>query len=109
MVFCAKCGRENDENASFCTNCGAALQPRRRGETDGDECFGPRSDRERECFGLPSGRMVFGVLFGIMIVVIGLAILWGQDVWRWIGPLFIIMFGLLIVSGALYSLTRRRS
>ena len=108
MVFCTKCGKENEENAGFCTNCGAALQPRRDLRSD-DECFGPRRDRGRECFGLPSGGMIFGVLFGIMIVVVGLAILWGQDIERWIGPLFMIMLGLLMVSGALYALTRRRS
>ena len=109
MVFCTKCGKENEENTSFCTNCGAALQPRRDKERRSDECFGPKQDRERECFGLPHGGMIAGVLFGIVLVLMGLAILWGQDIGRWIGPLFIIMFGILIVLGALFTLTRRKS
>ncbi len=110
MVFCTKCGKENEDSAGFCTSCGAALQLRRGRERSGDECFGSKRDREREeCFGLPYGGMIAGVIFGIVIIVIGLAILWGLDIWRWIGPLFVVMLGILIVLGAVYTMTRRKS
>jgi len=38
MVYCQKCGTKNEEDAEYCSNCGADLQadkPRRRRRMDG--------------------------------------------------------------------------
>jgi hypothetical protein len=63
--------------------------------------------REDECFGLPRGGSIFGLFIGIIIIFVGLqqAFGWNIDV----GPFAIIIVGLLMAAGAIYSLTRRRS
>ena len=60
-----------------------------------------------ECFGLPRGGSIFGLVIGIIIVFVGLQQIYGWDID--IGPLAIIIFGLLIFAGAIYGFTRRRS
>jgi uncharacterized membrane protein YvbJ len=103
MVYCAKCGKQNDEGAQFCVDCGATLYP--------EIARGRRGSRERrkedECFGLPHGGAIFGLIIGIIIIFVGL-----QQVFGWnidLGPLAIIIFGLLIIAGAIYGFTRKPS
>ena len=63
--------------------------------------------KQDECFGLPRGGAIFGLFIGIIIIIVGL-----QQVFGWqieIGPVVIILFGLLVLAGAIYGLTRRRS
>ena len=31
MVYCAKCGKQNEDNVEFCVDCGAAIYIERRG------------------------------------------------------------------------------
>jgi len=106
MVYCTKCGTKNEDTALVCVKCGASIETgtveTRRYE---------RRRVENECFGLPHGGIIFGIVIGIIIL------LWGSfefargagwivrapDIW----PLFIIILGLLIVAGALYRLSRR--
>ncbi len=105
MVYCSRCGTQNPDTNTHCTNCGAPLY------TVGQRY--PGSDREHyrkvenECFGLPNGGMIVGIVFGLIIILVGLG--WFLqaygitiDVW----PFIIIIFGVLIVLGAVYS--RRR-
>lgn len=66
-----------------------------------------RRRHEKECFGLPYGGAIVGILFGIMIVIFGISWLLDIDIWANIGPIMAIMFGILIVAGAIYGLTRR--
>jgi ribosomal protein L40E len=110
LVYCTKCGAENEDDAKVCVKCGAPLQvsrPERRYRSS-DECFGPRERRvEDECFGLPYGGAIAGVIFGIIIVIIGLAILTGLKIWDYLGPLFIVIVGILLIAGALYGMRRR--
>jgi hypothetical protein len=79
---------------------------RRRSSSD---CFGSREQRkEDECFGLPYGGAIAGLVFGIIIVVIGLALFAGlSQIWNYLWPLVIIIVGVLIVAGALYGMRRR--
>ncbi|MGD8566194.1 MAG: zinc-ribbon domain-containing protein [Candidatus Bathyarchaeota archaeon] len=103
MVYCSKCGTQNEDNAEKCSKCGASLQishtPRRRKRV------------EDECFGLPHGGAIVGLIIGAIIIFWGLSQIPGllptsiQSNW-W--PLIIIIFGLLIVAGAIYGFTRRR-
>jgi uncharacterized membrane protein YvbJ len=106
MVYCSKCGTQNEENARVCSNCGTPLY------TVGEKY--PGSEREHyrrvesECFGLPNGGMIAGLVFGVIIILVGLTMFLQTsyhiniDFW----PIIIIIFGVLLVAGALY---RRRN
>jgi hypothetical protein len=64
-------------------------------------------ERRDDCFGLPRGGAIFGLFIGTIIIIVGL-----QQVFGWeidIGPFVTIMFGLLVLAGAIYGLSRRRS
>jgi hypothetical protein len=111
-VYCSKCGVQNEEEASNCVNCGASLQisaHKRRGweeelEIRAEE-FGERAERfgrrmEDECFGLPGGSSIIGILIGLALILVGASTLLGWNID--FGPLAIIVVGLLIVAGALY-------
>jgi hypothetical protein len=76
----------------------------RRAEEWGEQ-FGKRA--EKECFGLPHGGTIAGLIIGIIIIFVGLSWVAGLDWGRYFWPLIIVVFGILIVSGALYSYSRR--
>jgi len=108
MVYCVKCGAKNPEDAKVCSQCGAPLQTVKKRE----ECFGvERQRREEECFGIPHGGIIVGLTIGIIIVLAGGIWLLQQaelipktvEIW----PFAVIIFGILIVIGALYGLRRR--
>jgi len=122
MVYCTKCGIKNEEASVYCVKCGTKLESsqeeswdkrvdkwgeeigKRAGEWGED--FGRRV--EKECFGLPHGGVIFGLLIGMIIILVGVASLTGLELTQHFWPLLIIVFGLLIAVGALYSLIRRR-
>jgi len=103
MVYCTKCGTKNEEDSAVCVKCGASLaaapawKPERR----------RREKEEQECFGLPHGGAIVGVVIGIIIILVGTSWLAGIDIGRYIWPLVVIVFGILIVAGALYGYNRR--
>ena len=106
MVYCSRCGTQNPDTEKICSNCGAPLY------TVGQQY--PGSDREHykrvenECFGLPNGGMIVGLIFGIIIIFVGLSLLFNfGDFWSYIWPLIIIIFGVLILLGALFGRRRR--
>lgn len=119
MVYCTKCGTKNDDEASNCINCGAPLQVFRPEKKDWEEeferrveAFGERAEMfgkrmENECFGLPSGGAIFGIFIGIIIIIVGLQQLYGWDID--VGPFAAIIIGILIVAGAIYGFTQRKS
>ncbi len=106
MVYCSKCGTQNPDTNTVCSNCGAPLY------TVGQRY--PGSDREHyrrmegECFGLPNGGMIVGIIIGVIIILAGLGLYlqaaYGISIDVW--PLIVIIFGVIIVIGALYG--RRR-
>lgn len=131
MGYCTKCGTKN-EDAIYCVKCGAKLiseneswdkrmekwgedfgkRVEKWGEEIGErtegwaEDFGRRS--ERGCFGFPHGGLVFGLLIGAIIILMGLlSLLSGVEGLRFFWPLLIVILGVMITVGALYSLTRR--
>ena len=120
MVYCTKCGTKNSDDAKNCTQCGASLYTTEetRRERYEDECGGkrragePYNRIEHECFGIPGGGAVVGIAIGIIIIVAG--ILWfmqqaniiSSNVGVW--PFAAIIFGILMVIGALYGLSRKR-
>ena len=94
LVYCTKCGTENQDNDNVCKNCGASLRPpayikSRRDRGMEDECFGGRS------------RTMFPIIIGVFIILVGLSSLlentyfWARFDRLW--PLFIIAIGLMIV------------
>ena len=100
MVYCTKCGSKNDDTAVVCANCGASLQTgtyaSRRYE---------RRRAEQECFGLPHGGAIVGVIIGVLILLWGFTILANVTFNFW--PLALIIIGILIVAGAIYGFGRR--
>jgi uncharacterized membrane protein YvbJ len=122
MVYCSYCGEKNTEDTTSCVKCGAdlglqeeSLEGRfEKSIEESAEKFGERMEKwgedmgkrtEDDCFGLPRGGTIVGLLIGIIIIIVGL-----QQVFGWridIGPFVIIMFGLLVLVGSIYSLSRR--
>jgi len=108
MVYCTKCGTKNEDTALVCIKCGASLETgtpvSRRYE---------RKRAEEECFGLPHGGAIVGIAIGLIILVWGFLwlareaqlITYTVEVW----PIALIIFGILIVIGAIYGLSRRPS
>jgi len=118
MVNCQKCGAKNAEDSDFCTTCGAKLpiaKPKAtaRGEEIGrkGEEWGQRMGArpEEECFGLPGGGAICGAIFGLLIVLFGLSIVFHWPFWFLIGPLTVIIIGALIVAASLYAYRRSAS
>ena len=115
MVYCSKCGAKNEDDAKICAKCGASLYGAKRASKRRDDmCFGPGEERhfEEECFGLPYGGAIVGLLFGVIILIFGAA--WvislslgiDIDVGKFIGPVVAIFIGALIVAGVIYRLRR---
>ncbi|MCW4054571.1 MAG: zinc-ribbon domain-containing protein [Candidatus Bathyarchaeota archaeon] len=105
MVYCPKCGTQNDDSAEFCVKCGASMQT--------GTIFSRRRERrraEQECFGLPHGGAIAGIVFGIIILIWGITMLLQQtgiiaatiEFWY----VIIIIIGILIVAGAIYNISR---
>ena len=108
MTVCSKCGVKNQDDAKFCVNCGSSLSLVERVERHGDTCFGRQERPMRdECFGLPHGGAIAAMVFGLLIILLGLMNLFGWKID--IGAFVMIIFGALLVAGAIYGLTRRRS
>ena len=60
-----------------------------------------------ECFGLPNGGAIAGIVLGIIIIIWGFSLATGIDIWSNIFYIIVIIFGTLIIAGAVYKLTRR--
>ena len=116
MVYCTKCGAQNEDEVAFCASCGASMniipQERRGWEEELEyraEDFGERAEQfgkrmEDECFGLPGGSSIIGILFGLAIIHLGARELFGWDID--FGPFAIIVVGVLILAGALYQMNK---
>ncbi len=100
MVYCTKCGTQNPDDALVCSNCGAPLKPVAGDSGEWRHMHGyngrwNRGDRPR----------IGGILFGLFVILIGLAVLAGWNVWNLIWPIFLILLGLAIIFGS--SMRRR--
>lgn len=99
MVYCEKCGTENEENTMICKNCGASLERyhptyrRKDRNWNEDLCFGRRD------------RKIWPLIIGLFIILIGVSnLLEDQYYWaRWdnIWPFFIIVIGLIVITNAI--------
>ena len=111
MVYCSKCGHKNPDGVEKCEACQEPLvrvKRRKEKKDDWDNCFGANREMEDECFGLPNGSMIFTLIFGLVIIFVGVVLVLNEvvgidvDVWGTIGPFFIIIVGVLILAGILY-------
>jgi uncharacterized membrane protein YvbJ len=108
MVYCTKCGTQNEDTAEFCVKCGANLQTgtyaSRRYE---------RRRMEHECFGLPHGGAIVGLAIGVIVLLWGIATMAQQMGWITETPslwfIVIIIFGVLLIVGAVYGMSRKKS
>jgi hypothetical protein len=110
MKTCAACGYENDEDAEFCAKCGAALEaekPKVVVEKEDYGCFGDER-KEDECFGLPYGGAICGIIIGLFIILWALGTLFQWPIWNYFWIILILIVGVLIVAGALYTISRSR-
>lgn len=118
MVYCVKCGTKNPDEAKKCSQCGASLYSLTEVEhakRKNDECFGthvgaePHERVEKECFGIPRGGAVVGLAIGIIIVLAGLSLLLKELLHIFVPwwPFVIIIFGVLVIIGAIYGLRSR--
>lgn len=102
MVYCQKCGTKNVDNADYCEKCGANLQTGTHVSRRHD-----RKKAEEDCFGLPNGGAIGGIVLGILLL------LWGStlflDIQFNFWYLILIILGILMVAGALYKITRPKS
>ncbi len=114
MVYCTKCGAQNEDTAVVCVKCGANLQTRpveRQRYEKYEKSEKHEKGRGDECFGLPHGSAIAGIVIGGLILLWGIITLALQQ--RWItsmpdlGWLVLIIFGVLIIAGALYKMSRR--
>jgi uncharacterized membrane protein YvbJ len=64
MVYCAKCGTKNEEDAKFCKKCGASLSGIDKEHYKDDDCV---------CSGSKQNPLV-PVFWGIVVILIGLYI-----------------------------------
>ncbi|MCW3976202.1 MAG: zinc ribbon domain-containing protein [Candidatus Bathyarchaeota archaeon] len=96
MVHCIKCGNENPDDAKYCAKCGARLYA-----TGESRHFRRMED---ECFGLPQGKRIFAIIFGIIIIFWGLSMILGDiydlDIPWW--AFIAILFGVMIILRALF-------
>lgn len=120
MVFCSNCGTKNEDSATYCVKCGKKLSLTTEKSLEkriekGAEEFGKRAEAwgeqfgksaEQECFGLPHGGTIFGLIIGLIIILVGVSSLAGLNIEFW--PLIFIIFGILIAGGAIYSLNKKR-
>jgi hypothetical protein len=96
-----------------CINCREPLYDTRRRRTRRDGCYGEERP-EQECFGLPHGGIIFGIFFGLLLLIVGVGLIL-QNVLgiainvngALIGPVVLIFIAILIIAGAIYQLRRR--
>ncbi len=108
MVYCTKCGTKNEEDAAVCVKCGASLVARPAWRRERRR----REKEEQECFGLPHGGAIVGLVFGVIIIIAGIIFVLQEtgvvtEAWDILWPFIIIIFGILILAGALYGYSRR--
>jgi hypothetical protein len=68
MVYCSECGTENEENARFCSKCGAEIIT--------DLGAIRRPVRRKQIFGLPSG--IFIAVITLIIVLAGMSLIYSN-------------------------------
>lgn len=101
MVYCTKCGTKNEEGATICVNCKEPLIVSRTVRRE-------RQRKESECFGLPHGGSIAGLVIGLIIILWGVTTVLEIEFGDYLWAIIVVIFGSLMVAGALYSINRKR-
>jgi tetrahydromethanopterin S-methyltransferase subunit E len=101
MVYCTKCGTKNEEDVVICVNC---KEPLMGSQTVRRE----RQRKENECFGLPHGGSIAGLVIGLIIILWGVTTVLDINFGNYLWAIIVVIFGTLMVLGALYSMSRKR-
>jgi len=101
MVYCTKCGTKNEDDVALCANCKEPLGSYQSVRHE-------RRKKENECFGLPHGGSIAGLVIGFIVILWGVTSVLDIDFGSYLWTLIIIIFGTLMVVGALYSMNRKR-
>ena len=67
MVYCHNCGTKNEEENEYCSKCGTPLNETAEKRPE------PRQRQRDECFGLPYGNLIIGIIIGFILIVAGLS------------------------------------
>jgi uncharacterized protein YacL len=103
MVYCTKCGTKNEDDAKVCVNCGASLET-------GARLTRRERRMEEECFGIPRGGSIVGIIIGLIIILVGASLILSAYTTLPplpIGAIVVIIVGVLIIIGAYYGMRRR--
>jgi Flp pilus assembly protein TadB len=108
MVYCTKCGTQNPDTATNCSNCGAPLYST-TGTTSQDRHYRHHYRRYDQDYSPRSG---IGLLIaGLIIIIVGLALFFGQIglFFAYFWPIVIVIIGIwLLIRGLLWSQRRYR-
>jgi uncharacterized membrane protein YvbJ len=102
LVYCTKCGTKNEDDATVCINCGALLHG-----TAAEERHYRRYRRyEGEYRYHRRGGAIGAIVFGVIIVLIGLGLLlqitYGNPIdWNFLWAIIIILVGIWLLVRAL--------
>jgi uncharacterized membrane protein YvbJ len=102
MVYCEECGKQNEDEAEYCSKCGNPLKEDQHRRRSRDY----RRQQRDECFGLPHGNIIVPIIIGVILILSGLSSVYGFNIWMYIWPALIIIIGLLIILGAIYRARR---
>lgn len=103
MVYCTKCGAKNEDAAKVCISCGASLETGAKSQKS-EKCM------EEECFGIPRGGSIVGMVIGLIIVLVGIGMIirtYYPQIPFDVGAFVVIIIGILIIIGAYYGMRRR--
>lgn len=102
MVYCDSCGKKNEDDAEYCSKCGNPLKGENMSRREDH-----RYRQRNECFGLPYGNIIVPIIIGVILILVGLSSVYGFHLWTYLWPALIVIIGILIIAGAIYS-TRNR-
>jgi hypothetical protein len=83
MVYCQRCGKQNDEGAQFCNKCGANLVGPHKGYAKSkrdEEC---EEDCAAEGKSAPAFWGVIVLLIGLLIIVEIIKSIWEENLPQW--------------------------
>ncbi len=105
MVYCTKCGTQNPDSATHCSNCGSPLY--------GSVAYTRQESRERYSEGYGYRRRGSGIgliIGGVIVLVIGLAVLFDalDLLFRYLWAIIIIIIGIWLLARGLTYRSRRR-